>query len=79
MENIGSQPIVTLSVKMKVELIMITRRSTSTCTEQWYPLQSRVQVSERAMDNYANSYEWNNQGSMQKLIKKDEYPESKTV
>jgi hypothetical protein len=38
----------------------------STCKEQWYPPQSRVQVSERAWANNVNSYVWNNQGSMRK-------------
>jgi hypothetical protein len=31
-----------------------------------YPLQSRVQVSERALANNVHSYEWDNQGSMWK-------------
>jgi hypothetical protein len=66
LENIGSKPIVTPTVKTKIKLIMTTRWSKSVSTKQWYPPQSRVQVSERALANNVRSYEWNNQGSMQK-------------
>ncbi len=51
LENIGSQPIVTPTVKTKVELIMTTRWSQSTRTEQWYSSAKTVQVSERALAN----------------------------
>ncbi len=45
----------------------------------WYPPQSRVQVSKRAMDNHISPYKWSNQGSMQKQIWKNNYLERKTV
>jgi hypothetical protein len=31
------------------------------------------------LDDYVSPYKWNNHGSMQKQIRKGEYPESKTV
>ncbi len=58
--------IVTPTVKTKVKLIMTTRWSKTTRTEQWYPPQSRVQVSERALANNVHSDKWNNQGLMRK-------------
>ncbi len=45
--------------------------------EQWYPQQSKIQVSQRPLDDYISPYEWNNCGSMQKQMWKDEYLESK--
>jgi hypothetical protein len=33
----------------------------------------------RKAANNVSSYEWNNQGSMRKQIRKDKYPESKTI
>ncbi len=47
--------------------------------EQWHPPQSRVQVSESAMGDNVSPYNWKNCGSMQKQIRKDVYPEIKTV
>ncbi len=42
-------------------------------------LQSRIQVSQRPLDNHVSPYEWNNHGSMRKQIWKNECSESQTV
>jgi hypothetical protein len=38
-----------------------------------------ILVSQRPLDSYVSPYEWNNHGSMQKQMRKDKYPESKTI
>ena len=48
----------------------------NTCMEQQYTPQSKIQVSQRPLDNHDSPYRWNNHGSMRKQIWKDEYPES---
>jgi hypothetical protein len=40
---------------------------------EFYTLQSRVQMAERPLDNHNSPYEWNNHDSMQKQIRKIKY------